>query len=645
MRSSMVAATLVAAGALLGACGGGGGGDGDGDGSSTPTFAISASAISFTAQQNDPAPAAQTVTVSAVSGTTFIGISQTAGVPFTSSFSLTTPTSGTITITPFAPFTPGVYTGVITVRGCSVAACVSGDVPGSPKTIAVTYTVTALPSLSATPTFLSFQAADGVAPAPQSVNLATTGAAGNWTSTIAYITGIPTGWLSLTPPNAGSLPASVSFQPGAVAAGTYTAEVTFTAGSLSTMVPVSLTVSPRGVNFVAPYVSTSNVPGDVVIRGHGFTGATSVSFGATSVNVTPVSDSEIRVTHPALALGTYPVTVGPQVLPTRAQLVVVGPPAYAPVAIARTGTPSHIVSLIYDAERRAVFLLDVDNDRIEGQRFNGAAWVADPPLSFSNGFSDNWRMTLAPDGTELLKTNGFTVSRVNPANLSLLSSESAVPALGSNPGLGFLTFVNDGTAIGVSTTAASGARLYGYDLLTRSFRALSTTSSVLNKHLFGPADASKVIFPSFQGGFNPPIFVYDASDGTFTGSSTTTDSVYQGSLSRNASRSILLQFPASITPPCTVYDANFAAIGTLPATSFSNAVLSPDGGIAYLYTNGTIRRFNLNLPDGSGGFLEIGAALALPASPGSNSPAMTISPDGGTLFLAGNQRLIIFPLP
>jgi hypothetical protein len=639
------AAALLAAGALY-ACGGGGG---DGGGSSgPPQFAISADSVSFNAVQNGATPPPQTVTVSAVSGTTFVDVTQPVGLPFFSSFALTSPTTGTITITPLAPTSAGVQTGVITVRGCSVAACVSGDVPGSPKTITVTYTVVGPPTVVASPTFVSFQAGEGVAPPAQSVDVTSSGAAAVWNSTIAYTSGTP-GWLTLTPAT-GTLPSSVSFQANAMPAGGYAATVTFDAGGLSTTVPVSLVVDPQGVNFVAPYVAATGQSGEVVIRGRGLDDpAVTVFFDTTpATSVIVDSDTQVRAVHPALVQGVYPVTVrhAGVPLPTRAQLVVVDAPAFAAAIVPRpVGDSSHVVNLVYDAERQAAFLLDADKDRLEAYRFDGANWVADTPRTFGSLFAGNWRLTLSPDGSELLKTNANSISRVDPANLALLSTEDAIAGLGTNPGLGFLVFANDGKAIGVSSSAASGVRLYGYDLLARTFLPLSTNPTVVNRLLVGPANASEVLFADLQVGFNPPILVYDAATGVLSPSSTNTGNVYLGAQNRSGSRTILFRSPGVVSPTCTVYDESLTALGTLPTTTLSNAVLSPDGVTAYVFVGGVIRKFDLTSPNGSGGFDEVGAGFPLLASPGTNSPAMALSPDGGTLFLAGNQNLIVMPAP
>jgi hypothetical protein len=44
------------------------------------------------------------------------------------------------------------------------------------------------------------------------------------------------------------------------------------------------------------------------------------------------------------------------------------------------------------------------------------------------------------------------------------------------------------------------------------------------------------------------------------------------------------------------------------------------------------------------GVSEIGTGIVLPGDPGA-SPVMTVSPDGGTLFIAGADGIVVVPAP
>jgi hypothetical protein len=95
-----------------------------------------------------------------------------------------------------------------------------------------------------------------------------------------------------------------------------------------------------------------------------------------------------------------------------------------------------------------------------------------------------------------------------------------------------------------------------------------------------------------------------------------------------------------------VYDASFAALGRLPV-GLNGFVLKPDGSAAYGYYPGStsVRKFDLTaMPDASGVFPEI-ADVTLAASPGTSFTAMTMSPDGIALFVAGNQQVMVLQAP
>jgi hypothetical protein len=567
-----------------------------------------------------------------------------------------------ITITPNTPTSSGTLTGTITVRGCSTVNCTGSDVSGSPKTINVTYTIAPAPTVTSSARFFNFQVAAGATPASQSLGMTSPAGAVPWSSQIAYTSGA-TGWLSLSQPS-GTLPATVTVNATSMPVGVYKATITLNSGlSQPTVVPVSLAVNALGVNFVAPYIGTTSVAGDVIIRGYGFSGLTGpqVLFDATPATaINRVSDTEIRASYPALLAGAYPITVkdGTTTLPSRAQLVVVDPTAYVATSIARPQT-GFMASLIYDAERRSIYLIDLDHDVLERYKFNGTNWVSD---TAPGGGGVNKRMALSPDGTELVRVNFNSISRINPATLGTLSTVDAVPffhsftgPFGQVPDFSMIAFGNDGGAIGAAQSSTDGlVSLYRYDMLTQDFTALSTEFDFGAVMTFAPADASRVILPSFTS-FLPgdPLSTFNPSDGTLATTSVTTFQLGFASLSRTGSRIALLDKAFTLQQLTTIYDSSFNALGALPdsplgPSTLTGVVISPDGSTAYAYFSGapgTVRKFDLNSPNGSGGFTEIGSGTAAPDFPGTNLIEMTISPDGSTLFLAGSQKVIVMPAP
>jgi dipeptidyl aminopeptidase/acylaminoacyl peptidase len=378
----------------------------------------------------------------------------------------------------------------------------------------------------------------------------------------------------------------------------------------------------------------------VIIRGYGFAAVSSgllVDFGGTAAtSASFVSDTEIHATYPALVAGSYAVHVGNggPALPTRARLVVVDAPAFPAATILRTLDSLGVDNLIYDAERRAIYLMDGNINRIERYRFNGSNWLADSLVT--GGGNHTPRIALSPDGTELLKTSGGgTISRIDPATLSVISTVTAT-AFPGTVSLGLIAFANDGGAIGTANISP-----YRYDMLTQQFTALNADLDLSAPAIVASGNGDTLLLASSGIGLATssakPVFAYDSSSGNFTQTIVRATSE-RASLSRDGSRIILVSLQPSGLPAVTVYDASFTALGTLPAV----AIISPDATTAYGFGTGMIRKFDLNSPSG-GSFLEIGSGTPLP--PGASFTEMIISPDGRTLFLAGDRQLVVVPAP
>jgi hypothetical protein len=78
--------------------------------------------------------------------------------------------------------------------------------------------------------------------------------------------------------------------------------------------------------------------------------------------------------------------------------------------------------------------------------------------------------------------------------------------------------------------------------------------------------------------------------------------------------------------------------------------MAPSGQSAYTYDlNGTVRVFDVTtLLSAQGMFPEILPGITPSASPStnlSNPLKMVITPDGGTVFIAGDQQIIVLPVP
>jgi hypothetical protein len=73
--------------------------------------------------------------------------------------------------------------------------------------------------------------------------------------------------------------------------------------------------------------------------------------------------------------------------------------------------------------------------------------------------------------------------------------------------------------------------------------------------------------------------------------------------------------------------------------------MSPDGTKAYCFVGGTtLRTYDLAASPVAGLFPEIGTGTTLPGDPGADAKII-ISPDGGTLFIAGADGIVVVPTP
>jgi hypothetical protein len=647
--------------ALVLSCGGGGGAGGDGN---NDAFTVSPSSISFAGvQDTSVTPSAQTVTVTVVRGSVFFsdsGITPSGGFVRVSPINFTNQTTVQFQVAPDSPRTVGTFTGSVTVRGCANPTCSGSDAPGSPKVIPITYTVTPFTGLRFDPLAIDFVTRTGGLPASKLGSLRQSSGSSPWTASTSYTSGAA-GWLSMSPPSGTLNPTQdINFNvTDTSSAEVREATVTFTAGALTKTVPVSLVINAPRANFVSPYVVPAGSAGNVIIRGYGFStlaaGALQVRFGATPATTAFVStDTEIGATYPALAAGSHAITLGDGsiTLPSRPslKLVAIDAPAYSAVAIPRPSSPGQVVDLIYDGERQAIYLMDANN-RIERYTFvSGTTWNASSSVV---GSGANAHIALAPDGTQLIKTNGTSPSLevVDPVTLSSSTVAAAFTGLSPPSNLGSIAFANDGGAVG-SANSPNGLSLYRYDMLLQRFTALSTFADLTNSTAFASGDRSALILPAFDPSVptsSKLIYTYNANTGAVRQANASSSLSEHTSISRDGSRAIVISRKLSATQTTDVLDydkglAIFQFRGTLPA-GLTGVVISPDGSTAYAYFSATnsIRKFDLSVP--SGGVMPDIGGISVAASPGTTFNAMAITPDGGTLFLAGNQQLIVTPAP
>jgi hypothetical protein len=195
-----------------------------------PAIGASPTSLSFAATQGGANPATQALSISNTGGgtlswsaspnSTWLAVSPASGTG-----------NGTVTVSvTTGTLTAGSYSGNITLSATGASS----------MTVPVTFTVTAVPTISLSPTSLTYTATQGGAnPANQTVALTTAGGVVSWTVSDSAA------WLSVSPASGSSsstLTAAVNTS--GLAAGTYNGTITVSAtGVSSKTVAVTLTVS------------------------------------------------------------------------------------------------------------------------------------------------------------------------------------------------------------------------------------------------------------------------------------------------------------------------------------------------------------------------------------------------------------------
>jgi hypothetical protein len=228
-------------------CFSGCGGSGGGGSVASPNLSVSTSEIFFGgAVSGFPQPSDQTVTgtVTNYSGTLYLYIAYTANGIANVLPPVLNGSSGTSTIMPKSTgaLGKGVYFDTITISACSDAGC-SNHLPGSPKTINVTYVV----GIATVPSTLSFSSAAGTAPPPQTVTVYHYQNNQNWASSYLFLSG--SGWMNYSPPD-GQSPKIVTVNVDAMPVGTpagsvFNAEIRFGANAGTDLVtlPISYAIN------------------------------------------------------------------------------------------------------------------------------------------------------------------------------------------------------------------------------------------------------------------------------------------------------------------------------------------------------------------------------------------------------------------
>jgi hypothetical protein len=667
--SAVLIGTLVLAG-----CGGGGGGAGGGGGGGGPqgTLTLSPTTLTFTTNDLAQTPASQVVNATIntnASGTIYLRIvSSGPAVANVNNILITGPTTGQGTVVPAtaASLGPGSHTSTITVTACTSGPMCPSGIIGSPQTVAVTYNITGVTSQSSAVSY----------------TLSMTPAAADYTRTLPVVA-YPTftaasgvNWLTVSPTTGGGGTSSLGLNlvqstVDAFESGDHTATVTLTApGANTVQVPVTLTVAKPQVDQVTPYVAEANKSATVIVRGlyldqlpaNGIDlSLTSTGTGIPPSNVTVVSPTELRLTHPALSANTYLVRMhdaqGAIIDRSTARLVVIEPTSYAADTLPYPADTRlrNVRSLVYDDERKTLLMVVwYGGEGLEATELLRYEYTSGWSAAQITPFPYLDALALSADGRDVIASSSppFGIdyrpklSLLSPTTLTERASLQTPDDLTYFPGLAVLN-TNDVIAQGDSRTASSaGWRSYRYSVKRNS--ATSLTSAFVRGTIVASRDGQRVVAASDAGSSqDQSVYEYDAgsSDPMMRKAPVYYD-VRAMSMDRTGDK-VLIRGHDLSSEFARVYDRSWNVLGTMSVFVGDFCQLSPDGTRAYIYgQDGDVHIYDLTAPLVADQFQEIGTlTLAGIPDPGNNLMRMTISQDGRTLFLAGITQVVVQPLP
>jgi hypothetical protein len=638
--------------ALLAACGGGGGGEDPG------SFSLSTHKISFAASRATfdamPAPETVTATVNGVSsGTLYIRIEVAGDAVTVGNIVVTSDTTGQATIYPGNPevLGPGDHKATVTVHACTTGLeCTSGELAGSPQRIDIDYTVS---GLALSERSLEYTVGNTVVTADLTKDIAVAGYPdAEWTATS------DADWLlpSRTPVDGSAATLTAKVDETVLTSlnnGIYHGTITMTptAGD-PVQVTATLNVARTEARVVSPGTEIAGSAMEVTVRGDNFdaitvTGVRFGSIAAASFHV--VGPTEIRATHPALPAGSYPVTVenAAKLGRSLASMSVVDPPSMATIAMAHPpATPGwYPRGVVYDAGREALLVGLLLNDgsgesRILRYTYDGAAWQGPSQVTLTGGLTT---LALSMDGQRLLAgMDSAVILQLDPATLSTLST--------SDPGgayfeyLANLPLTSDGFVLGPLSMNASGyGSVVKYSIRDAAFVDFPEGINLMGdrSHGIASADGSTILMGNnpYEGDVSQ---LYDASTGSFRPVHLE-DEGYGMATDRTGSRFVVGN--------SGIYDKNLSLVGRLP-DGLSNVVMSRDGSRVYaLDFDRKLWAFGLGYVGGAFTVSPLAGPVTLAADPSPNDgfahyPVdLTLSPDGGTLFISGTKCAIVMPVP
>jgi hypothetical protein len=426
------------------------------------------------------------------------------------------------------------------------------------------------------------------------------------------------------------------------------------------------------VRWVSPATVVTGRTTRVTVRGRGFDAVADPNRLATGATprgtVTRVSDTELRVLVSPANASTNTLSMGNALglAPASATLQILAPRSHAYAAVASEGVKRAIV---FDAARQAVYAANVEGETLVRLRFDGSAWVLDAapvPAILDVG--------MAPDNASIMVTaTPGLVRLLDPASLQTTFSLDVPGGLARNfTYLGFgIATTNDGYSW-LTAGNSSWNELVRFDHATRRIVPRPDQPELVTTFFSGPwamvsRDGGSMLLVQ-SGGLTPapPALIWRSASGLLRDNGVGLQFFYEASWSDDGSRVAL--------DNVEVRDGELALVGRTRLDGVAGgpwivrtSIISPDGRRTYLLadteaafggdTSAPMRIFvfDSSTHDAVTSALPRVGDFTLPDAPScrtpgfndcpNHTPRMAIAPDGQTLFIAGNQRLLVVPVP
>jgi hypothetical protein len=445
-----------------------------------------------------------------------------------------------------------------------------------------------------------------------------------------------------------------------------------------TITPQRANMSPRtfavrvrkniaAVTNVGPYLQPTGRDTRLILRGRGFDAvgnlAARLQFdGGVITQITRVNDTELVVRTGPLTDGTFSFTNALGVTTASAAVKTFAPQTFTATSMPTGGRP---LALFYDAERSSVYVVNYNLESLQRFRYSNQWELSSLPVPAVVGAG------LSQDGSRLLvatsSSAGGRFRQLDPAdmNTQLGSTDTNLPIYLS-PGV--IQTTNDGRSwFGLGSTF--NAMAY-FDAKAGTVTTVEPPISQFPRYYYGPGytvsrDGERLMIQQSTSSIEGLLYM-DAADSVVRANPANLQLNYIMSLSEDAGRFLYSNYE--------VRDRDFNLIGRLGLPPRPNSesqyrifssVLSPDGsrvygfaypdefpfasspGRVYVFDSTTRQQTTDELP--ILGYVETAAyPSCVPAPPSQQdcffASTTIISPDGNTVFVAGDSNLIVVPV-